>query len=289
MRLTFLFALVLISLFMAVSCQKEYSVENKKNQEPAIPIIKDSLPVNYPFATGVCDAVTLGINPGGIANFSPDTSASLASSVLLDMPASGNQGSQGSCAAWAVVYGLGSYYVHTSTGKAYSDTGNLSPKFTYDQIAKGDCGCTSLIDHLYLLRQEGAPSLGLMPYDPADCSLLPDSLQFHDALNYRITGFESVDMHNVSLIKRALTAKKPVVFAISIDDGFKRLDSPFIWKAHTGATGEGHAMIIIGYDDSKSAFRILNSWSTAWADGGEAWIDYDFFTSNVQGAGYVYN
>ena len=121
------------------------------------------------------------------------------------------------------------------------------------------------------------------------CSLQPDSLQFHNALSYRIYGFETVDLHNVSLIKRALSAKKPVVFAITIDDGFKHLDSPFIWKAHTGATGEGHAMVIVGYDDSKSSFRILNSWSTAWADGGEAWIDYNFFTSNVQDAGYVFN
>jgi len=289
MRLTFLCALVLISLFMAVSCQKEYSVENKKNQDPVIPIIKDSLPVNYPFATGACDAVTLNVNAGEISAYSPDSNATLAASVLLDMPASGNQGSQGSCAAWAVVYGLGSYYVHSTTGKAYSDTGNLSPKFTYNQIAKGDCGCSSLIDHLYLLREEGAPSLGLMPYDPAECSLQPDSLQFHNALNYRIKGFESVDLHNLSLIKRALSDKKPIVFAITIDDGFKRLVSPFIWNAHLGSSGEGHAMVIVGYDDSKSGLRILNSWSTAWADGGEAWIDYDFFKNNVQDTGYIFN
>jgi C1A family cysteine protease len=289
MRLTFLFALVLMTFILAVSCRKEYSVENKKNQDPVTPIIKDSLPVNYPFATGACDAVTLGVNIGDISGYSPDTTSSLAGSVLLDMPASGNQGSQGSCAAWAVVYGLGSYYVHTTTGKIYSDTGNLSPKFTYNQIAKGDCGCSSVIDHLYLLREEGAPSLGLMPYDPTECSLQPDSLQFHNALNYRINGFESVDLQNVSLIKRALSARKPVVFAITIDDGFKRLDSPFVWKAHTGAAGEGHAMVIIGYDDSRSSFRILNSWSTAWADGGQAWIDYNFFMSNVQGPGYVFN
>jgi len=289
MRLTFLFALVLVSFFLASSCQKEYSVENKKNQGPVIPVIKDSLPVNYPFATGVCDAVTLGVNPGDIASYSPDTTPSLADSVLLDMPASGNQGSQSSCAAWAVVYGLGSYFVHTTTGKAYSDSGNLSPKFTYNQIAKGDCGCTSMIDHLYLLREEGAPSLGLMPYDPAECSLQPDSLQFHNALNYRIKGFESVDLHNLSLIKRALSANKPIVFAITVDDGFKHLTAPFIWNAHIGSSGEGHAMVIIGYDDSRSGLRILNSWSTAWADGGQAWIDYNFFLSNVQGPGYVFN
>ena len=197
--------------------------------------MKDSLPVNYPFATGACDAVTLGINPGEILSYSPDTSPSLAASVMLDMPASGNQGSQGSCAAWAVVYGLGSYYVHSTTGKGYNDTGNLSPKFTYDQIAKGDCGCSSP-DRSSLPAPAGRrPSLGLMPYDPTDCSLQPDSLQFHDALNYRINGFESVDLHNLSLIKRALSAKKPIVFAITIDDGFKRLDSPFIWNAHLGS------------------------------------------------------
>lgn len=285
-RLTFLFAFATAILMLTVSCQKEYSTEGRITKEP---VIKDSLPVNYPFATGLCDAVTLGVNVGEISDYQPDTSSSLADSVFLDMPASGNQGNQGSCAAWAVVYGLGTYYIHNISGKAYSDTGNLSPKFTYNQIAKGDCGCTSLIDNLFLLQEEGAASLGFMPYDPAECSLQPDSLQAQDARNSRIKDFARVDMHNLSLIKRALSEKKPVVFAITVDDGFKRLDSPFVWKEHIGATGEGHAMVIVGYDDSKASFRIFNSWSTAWADGGEAWIDYNFFLTNVQGDGYVVN
>jgi C1A family cysteine protease len=286
MRLTFLFALVSSIFILTTSCRKEFSTEGKIIP---VPIIQDSLPVNYPFATGFCAAASLGISIGEIPDYQPDTSSSLADSLFLDMPTSGNQGSQGSCAAWAVVYGLGTYYVHTISGKAYSDTGNLSPKFTYNQIAKGNCGCTSLTDNLYLLREEGAASLGLMPYDPSECSLQPDSLQKQDALNTRIKGFARVDMHNLSLIKRALSEKKPVVFAITVDDGFKRLDSPFVWKDHLGSTGEGHAMVIIGYDDSKGTLRILNSWSTAWADGGEAWIDYSFFLNNVNGDGYVFN
>ena len=286
MRLTFLFALICSILVLNESCRKEYSTEGKITKEP---VIKDSLPVNYPFATGLCDAVTLGINVGEIPDYQPDTSSSLTDSIFLDMPASGDQGSQGSCTAWAVVYGLGTFYVHINSGKAYSDTGNLSPKFTYNQIAKGNCGCTSLIDNLYLLREEGAASLGLMPYDPSECTLQPDDLQKQNALNTRINGFARVDLHNLSLIKRALSEKKPVVFAITVDDGFKRLDSPFIWKDHTGSAGEGHAMVIVGYDDIKGSFRLLNSWSTAWADGGEAWIDYTFFLNNVQEDGYVFN
>ena len=286
MRLTFLFVFTSSILFLTVSCHKEYSTEILKNQEP---VIRDTLPVNYPFATGFCAQASLGISVGEIPDYQPDTTSSLKDSVLLDMPASGNQGSQGSCAAWAVVYGLGSYYVHTLSGKAYSDTGNLSPKFTYNQIAKGNCGCTSLIDNLYLLREEGAASLGFMPYDPSECVLQPDSLQTRDALNNRIKNFSRVDMHNLSLIKRALSEKKPLVFAINVDDGFKQLDSPFIWKDHTGSAGEGHAMVIIGYDDSKGSLRVLNSWSTAWADHGEAWIDYTFFLNNAEEDGYVFN
>ena len=48
-------------------------------------------------------------------------------------------------------------------------------------------------------------------------------------------------------------------------------------------------MVIIGYDDSKGSFRVLNSWSTGWADHGEAWIDYNFFMNNAEGDGYVFN
>lgn len=68
---------------------------------------------------------------------------------------------------------------------------------------------------------------------------------------------------------------------------FNKIKIPWGKKAHIGATGEGHAMVIIVYDDSKSGFRILNSWSTAWVDVGEDWTDYDFFLNDVQGAGYV--
>jgi C1A family cysteine protease len=286
MRLTFLCVVVSTIIILSSSCKKEYSNEGKINQET---VIRDSLPVNYPFATGLCDQATLNIPIGDIPDYNPDTSSSLKDSLLLDMPASGNQGIQGSCAAWAVVYGLGSFYVHTNTGKAYSDTGNLSPKFTYNQIAKGNCGCTSLIDNLYLLRLEGAASLGLMPYDPTECSLQPDSLQLQNALGSRIPAFARVDMHNLTLIKRALSANKPVVFAITVDDGFKRLASPYVWSSHTGTTGEGHAMVIMGYNDSTGNFRILNSWSTAWADHGQAWIDYGFFQNNAQPDGFVVN
>jgi len=286
MRINLILATLISVLILTYSCRKEVSNEDGLKGDG---IITDSLPADYAFANGFCPGVTLGISIDSIPVYQPDTSSIPPLSVRLDAPTSGNQGTQGSCTAWAVVYGLGSYYVHTNTGKAYSDTGNLSPKYTFNQITKGNCTCTSLIDNLYILQQQGAASLGVMPYDPSECLLQPTDLQMQNAASARIKGFSSVDMQNLTLIKHALVNKKSVVFAIAVDHGFEQLKSPFIWKAHTDSTGQSHALLIIGYDDSKNSLRILNSWSTRWADNGEAWIDYDFFLKYVIRNGYVLN
>ena len=36
----------------------------------------------------------------------------------------------------------------------------------------------------------------------------------------------------------------------------------------------GHAIVIVGWDDNKRAWRIKNSWGTGWGEGGYAWIKY---------------
>lgn len=276
---------VIVSLFLFIlfGCHKEHSMEGNK-------LVKtDTLLSDYPFATGYCSQgiVTLGVSIPDTDYYIPANTTPIPSSLILDMPVPGNQGSQGSCTAWATIYGVGTYYQNQFTGRSYSDTANLSPKFTYNQIAKGNCGCTSFLDNLYLLKTQGATSLKSMPYDPSECLKQPDSLQRKFAQASKIKGWQKVDLHSLATIKRAIVEKKPVLFAIRVDEGFNSISSPYIWRARTGALRDGHALIIVGYDDSKNAFRIMNSWSTAWADGGFAWIDYDFFLKNVIEGGYI--
>jgi C1A family cysteine protease len=276
------YSLLISFLFVLLfGCYKEHSYEDGKVRKI------DSLPADYPYATGYCDGISLGVEIVDTTNYLPESRETLPVSFLLEMPAAGNQGGQGSCAAWATVYGAGTYYVHTITGKPYSDTGNLSPKFTYNQITKGDCRCTSILDHLYLLKTQGASSLQAMPYDDSECSIQPDADQKARAEPFRIQGWQKIDLHNVALIKRAVFEKKAVLFAITVDDGFQNLSTPFIWKDRVGSIGQPHALVIAGYDDTKKAFRIMNSWSTAWGENGFAWIDYDFFLKNVLEGGYI--
>jgi C1A family cysteine protease len=38
----------------------------------------------------------------------------------------------------------------------------------------------------------------------------------------------------------------------------------------------GHAILIVGWDDARRAWRVRNSWGPAWGDHGYFWLDYDY-------------
>lgn len=40
-----------------------------------------------------------------------------------------------------------------------------------------------------------------------------------------------------------------------------------------------HAMTLAGYDNSKGAFLVVNSWGTSWGNNGRIWVDYNFFVN----------
>jgi C1A family cysteine protease len=48
-----------------------------------------------------------------------------------------------------------------------------------------------------------------------------------------------------------------------------------VYKHTTGDYMGGHAVSIIGFDDSKRAWLIRNSWGADWGDHGFAWVSYD--------------
>jgi C1A family cysteine protease len=50
--------------------------------------------------------------------------------------------------------------------------------------------------------------------------------------------------------------------------------------------GGSHAMVAVGFDDDRKAFRIQNSWGRGWGDGGYGWFGYDFWKRNIK-VGFV--
>ncbi len=207
--------------------------------------------------------------------------------MRLDMPVPGDQGRQPSCSAWAIVYGAGNYYMHLATGKSYNDSENLSPAFIFNQLPKGTGGATAFIDNLELFKAEGACSLKSMPYHADDYSIQPDSAQRLNAAKNKINGWRKIDPHDFALLKKTIFQRKPVIIFIATDEGFNKITTPFIWKDRCGNLGPVHAMVIAGYDDSRNAFLVMNSWGTSWGDKGFVWIDYQFFLKNTSPNGYI--
>ena len=68
---------------------------------------------------------------------------------------------------------------------------------------------------------------------------------------------------------------------------FEGIDDTYASRAaHDRDLGGSHAMVVVGYDDDRQAFRILNSWGRNWGEGGYGWFGYDFWKRNVK-VGFV--
>ena len=206
------------------------------------------------------------------------------------MPPPGDQGAQGSCAAWAVAYGLRSYYLRASPGWTSGASWRGSPAFLYNRYQRRrptpDCqsGMT-LSAALAELRAVGAVSLAEFPYDPADClTPAPPALEAR-AAQWGVRGFQRVDLQRPDDVKGQILAGHPVVFGMGVSQRFQHLRGAVVYNALPNEPVQyGHAMVIVGYDDARDAFRVLNSWGPQWADGGFGWIGYD--TIRTRGRAY---
>ncbi len=208
-----------------------------------------------------------------------------------DLPPPGNQGSQQSCVGWAVAYALKSFQERAeenwplSVRSGVPDPAHVfSPAFVYNQINNGRDGGCSLPDALNLLHEKGAVTLALMPYDPKSFRKQPDAAAAENATRYRIDYWRQVNVSDPREIKAQLNAGYPVIIGAEVDQGFVKARTGVIWKSVQGRTLGGHAMVLVGYDDRRHAFKLLNSWGRDWGDAGYGWIDYDFIKKVVNEA-----
>jgi C1A family cysteine protease len=206
--------------------------------------------------------------------------ATLPASYILTAPTPGNQGSEGSCVAWAAASArsIEQYYRTNATSYSYA-TNIFSPEFIFNQIQVGGCGSSSMYDALGVIANKGVCTWQTMPYSSSNgCSLLPVTSQYAEAANYKIPSYSIVYGTDTTAIKSSIAAKHPLASIVVIDNNFYNAGPGFIWS--TKGTGViGHALTIVGYDDSKHAFKAMNSWGTTWGDGGFIWIDYAFLST----------
>ena len=218
-----------------------------------------------------------------------DKGKPLPKSTFLITPTPRNQGNEGACVPFATAYSARSIeqYYRTKATSYSNDVNIFSPEYVYNQtkIAE-DCGAgTAITLTLDFMKNKGVCTWSNMPYLDNECSTIGNALQDLDAANYKILSYSKMLNTDKVGIKKMLLAKHPVMISLTIDDNFTNATAGFIWKSF-GIANIGHAVTIVGYDDAKNAYKIMNSWGTGWGDGGFTYIDYDFFPT-VSGF-YVY-
>lgn len=224
--------------------------------------------------------------------------------VPTDMPSSfvllyprnpyASQGGEGSCAAVTVnsAFTIQKYVRGGLTG-GYNDNNVYSPEWIYN-IGKGSGGCGSgsgVLSNMGIVVNRGVPTWAVLPYSSmngCDTSIFTDAIRANAALNKGIWGFNTATA-DINAIKYNVYRGYVGVFAYQLDRQLINNPSPgYIWNFPHFQDGGPHAGCIIGYDDSKHAFLMLNSWGDSWADQNTVWIDYDFFWQAVTGGIYYF-
>jgi C1A family cysteine protease len=221
------------------------------------------------------------------------TAAALPAKVDLrpGCPAVYDQGTLGSCTANAIAGAI--EFDQKKQGRPVFTPSRL---FIYynERILEGTSptvdGGAQIRDGIKSVASLGVCNETSWPYDdtntdPAPCStckfaLKPTPACYTQALKYKITAYQRLNSALLSALKGCLASGYPFIFGFTVYESF---ESPQVAK--TGIVPMpsskekvvgGHAVVAVGYDDSKSQFIVRNSWGAAWGIKGYCMMPYSY-------------
>ncbi len=191
-------------------------------------------------------------------------------------PVPGDQGMIGSCGPWSVAYAAKTYLEHIEHGWDQNDPANqFSPSFLYNLVNGGRDVGSSFTDLFSVLLTRGVATLETMPYT-TDLNRQPSRDAFREATEFRARSYYRLEVDQHEAIRVNLAAGNPVLFGMNVNRQFMNYQGG-VFRDERAANLGGHAMCLVGYDDDRNAYKLINSWGTRWGEEGFAWIDYDTF------------
>jgi C1A family cysteine protease len=122
-------------------------------------------------------------------------------------------------------------------------------------------------DGIKSVNSQGACPESEWPYDISKFMIRPPAQCYPDALQDKAVSYQRV-ARNLNQYKACLASGLPFTFGFTVYESFESVQ-----VAQTGIVpmpihGEqvlgGHAVLCVGYDDSKQAFYVRNSWGSSW-------------------------
>jgi len=140
------------------------------------------------------------------------------------------------------------------------------------------------------LVEHGVPDEGCYP-DPHRRGDQPcnDTLPGWQNRTVKITDWGWVPRDEAA-IKQALIEHGPLTICIWVYKDFMYYTGG-VYEHRWGRLDGGHLVTLTGYDDSREAWLVKNSWGKSWGDGGWFWMGYDmdmFIPGCYGGTGILY-
>lgn len=104
-----------------------------------------------------------------------------------------------------------------------------------------------------------------------------------NALQYKISSYAYVPP-NLTAVKTALAQNGPLLIGVKVWKNFFSIGPTGVVPTPAGEYIGGHAMCVVGYDDTKQMLEIKNSWGTTFGDNGYVWLPYSLFNSLILGS-----
>jgi hypothetical protein len=228
--------------------------------------------------------------------YEPQKSQGFANTVLPSKlsyrsycPAVLSQGQVSTCVGWATSYALLSTQQNILMGETNfykKQVRVMDPNFVYALIRNYNDGwCqngTFMGDAMDVLLNNGSKPLLTPPWLSCNSTYEFDKFAIAIASIYSINHYYTLNDKSdlINTLKYSLYNKQPIAVGMNVTKSFATGSgmqyggkwSPSAYEQIEG----GHAMCIVGYDDTKygGSFELMNSYGTEFGDNGFVWISY---------------
>lgn len=196
----------------------------------------------------------------------------------------------GSCTANALcaAYGLdlfkqslttsgGYYYFNPSRLFLYYNTREREdPHYVYS-----DTGA-SIRETVKAMNRKGVCKESEWPYDVKKFNEKPPQRCYSAAVGNNLCKYQRLEQ-DIDQFRACLKDDCPFAFGFNVYQSFHNeknrfygdMPMPTVWEQLSEPIGK-HAVVAVGYDDSRRHIKVLNSWGSSWGDNGYFYMPYDF-------------
>lgn len=196
-----------------------------------------------------------------------------------------DQGARGTCLAFAVTA------AHEQARRRLrgSDEGDLGEEILYwlcKQIDGDGRSGTYPRSVAGALSQTGQSAAALWPYDPdrdeSSASYAPPAAALV-AASMRRANIRDVPI-DLGMLRTTIRADQVLVLGLELWDGFFADHGGTLTEPSSGEfLGEGHAVVVVGFDDNTGELLLRNSWGPTWGDRGHGRLPYSALQKAARG------